>query len=152
MKHIWVLVGILTLLATGCTAEWIIPEDYYVECESNADCPDSADCMLTDAGTARTSYVKGLIAHNTGIATCGFSVYIVKDQTQVAPGVSEANETNRILRVNLESNETFFFETPYPITLTPNDAIAVDIRLGTTGGTGIGSVVNVQLLGDTDIA
>ena len=118
----------------------------------------TAGTTSTDAGTARTSYVKGLIAHNTGLATCGFSVYIVKDQTQVAPGVSEANETNRILRVNLESNETFFFETPYPITLTPNDAIAVDIRLAeglvdfSNGGTGIGSVVNVQLLGDTDVA
>ena len=118
----------------------------------------TAGTTSTDAGTARTSYVKGLIAHNTGIATCGFSVYIVKDQTQVAPGVSEANGTNRILRVNLESNETFFFETPYPITLTPNDAIAVDIRLAeglvdfSNGGTGIGSVVNVQLLGDTDVA
>ena len=118
----------------------------------------TAGTTSTDAGTARTSYVKGLIAHNTGIATCGFSVYIVKDQTQVAPGVSEANETNRILRVNLESNETFFFETPYPITLTPNDAIAVDIRLAegladfSNGGTGISSVVNVQLLGDSDIA
>ena len=118
----------------------------------------TAGTTSTDAGTARTSYVKGLIAHNTGVATCGFSVYIVKDQTQVAPGVSEANETNRILRVNLESNETFFFETPYPITLTPNDAIAVDIRLAeglvdfSRGGTGIGSVVNVQLLGDSDIA
>ena len=118
----------------------------------------TAGTTSTDAGTARTSYVKGLIAHNTGVATCGFSVYIVKDQTQVAPGVSEANETNRILRVNLESNETFFFETPYPITLTPNDAIAVDIRLAeglvdfSNGGTGISSVVNVQLLGDTDVA
>ena len=118
----------------------------------------TAGTTSTDAGTARTSYVKGLIAHNTGVATCGFSVYIVKDQTQVAPGVSEANETNRILRVNRESNETFFFETPYPITLTPNDAIAVDIRLAegladfSNGGTGISSVVNVQLLGDSDIA
>ena len=118
----------------------------------------TAGTTSTDAGTARTSYVKGLIAHNTGVATCGFSVYILKDQTQVAPGVSEANETNRILRVNLESNETFFFETPYPITLTANDAIAVDVRLAeglvdfSQGGTGIGSVVNVQILGDTDIA
>ena len=114
----------------------------------------TAGTTSTDAGTARTSYVKGLIAHNTGVATCGFSVYIVKDQTQVAPGVSEANETNRILRVNLEANETFFFEAPYPITLTANDAIAVDVRVagGSGGGTGISSVVNVQLLGDTDIA
>ena len=118
----------------------------------------TAGTTSTDAGTAGTSYVKGLIAHNTGLATCGFSMYILKDQTSVAPGVSEANESNRILRVNLESNETFFFEAPYPITLTPNDAIAVDIRLAeglvdfSNGGTGISSVVNVQILGDTDIA
>jgi hypothetical protein len=118
----------------------------------------TAGTTSTDAGTAGTSYVKGLIAHNTGLATCGFSVYIVKDQTQVAPGVSEANETNRILRINLDANETFFFETPYPITLTANDAIAVDIRVAEglanldNGGSGISSVVNVQILGDTDIA
>ena len=112
----------------------------------------TAGTTSTDAGTAGTSYIKGVVAHNTGLNTCGFSMYILKDQTSVAPGVSEANETNRILRVDLASNETFFFETPYPITLTPNDAIAVDIRVGNTGGTGIGSVVNVQLLGDTDIA
>ena len=118
----------------------------------------TAGTTSTDAGTAGTSYVKGLIAHNTGLSTCGFSMYIVKDQTQVAPGVSEANETNRILRINLDANETFFFETPYPITLTANDAIAVDIRVAEglanldNGGSGISSVVNVQILGDTDIA
>ena len=112
----------------------------------------TAGTTSTDAGTAGTSYVKGVIAHNTGLNTCGFSMYILKDQTSVAPGTSEANETNRILRIDLAANETFFFETPYPITLTPNDAIAVDVRVGNTGGTGIGSVVNVQLLGDTDIA
>lgn len=112
----------------------------------------TAGTTSTDAGTAGTSYIKGLVAHNTGEASCGFSMYIVKDQTSVAPGVSEANETNRILRIDLAANETFFFETPYPITLTPNDAIAVDVRVAASGGTGISSVVNVQLLGDTDIA
>ena len=114
----------------------------------------TAGTTTTDAGTAGTSYVKGLIAHNTGAASCGFSMYIVKDQTSVAPGVTEATDANRILRIDLAANETFFFETPYPITLTPNDAIAVDVRVagGAGGGTGISSVVNVQLLGDTDIA
>jgi hypothetical protein len=111
----------------------------------------TAGTTTTDAGTAGTSYVKGLIAHNTGSDSCGFSMYILKDQISVAPGTSEANQTNRILRVDLAANETFFFETPYPITLTPNDAIAVDIRVASSGGSGIGSVVNVQLLGDVDI-
>jgi formylglycine-generating enzyme len=52
MKHIWVFAGLLPLVVTGCTAEWIIPEDYYVECESNADCPDSAQCREAEDGTS----------------------------------------------------------------------------------------------------
>jgi hypothetical protein len=57
---------------------------------------------------------------------------------------------NRILKVDLSSNETFFFETPYPITLTSTDSIAIGIQ-SASSGSGIGSVVNVQLLGDVDI-
>lgn len=110
----------------------------------------TAGTTVTDAGTAGTSYVKGLIAHNTGLGTCGFSMYILKDDTSVA--AADANGSKRILRIDLAPNETFFFETPYPITLTPNDAIAVDVRVSSdSSGTGISSTVNVQLLGDVDI-
>ncbi len=38
----------MAILMTGCTAEWIIPEDYYVSCDDDTDCPDSADCMPTE--------------------------------------------------------------------------------------------------------
>jgi hypothetical protein len=109
----------------------------------------TAGVTATDAGTASTSYVKGLIAHNTGRATATFSVYINKDTNPVTTGYGIT--ANRILRVDLASNETFFFEAPYPLTLTSTDSISVEVNAPSSGGTGIGSVVNVQLLGDVDI-
>lgn len=109
----------------------------------------TAGVTNTDAGVAGTSYVKGLIAHNTGLSTCSFEMYIYKDTSSVSTGYGVT--ANRLLKVDLQSNETFFFETPYPITLTSTDSIAVSVKSGATGGSGIGSVVNVQLLGDVDI-
>ena len=73
MKHIWVFAALLPLVVTGCTAEWIIPEDYYVECESNADCPDSAECMLTDDGTARVCVTDGRAECGNGVQEAGES-------------------------------------------------------------------------------
>ena len=108
----------------------------------------TAGVTATDAGTAGTSYVKGLVAHNTGLGTCSFEVYIYKDTSSVSTGFGVT--ANRILKVTLQEEETFFFETPYPITLTTTDAIAIGIQ-STTNASGIGSIVNVQLLGDVDI-
>ena len=54
-------------------------------------------------------------------------------------------------RVDLAESETFFYETNYPITMTGSDQIVVDILPSTNGGSGIGTVVNFQILGDTDI-
>lgn len=108
----------------------------------------TAGVTTTDAGTAGTSYVKGLVAHNTGLGTCSFEVYIYKDTNPVSTGYGVT--ANRILKVDLAANETFFFETPYPITLTATDSIAIGIQ-SASSGSGIGSVVNVQLLGDVDI-
>ena len=71
MKHIWVFAGLLPLVVTACTAEWIIPEDYYVECESNEDCPDSAECMLTDDGTARVCVTDGRTECGNGVQKAG---------------------------------------------------------------------------------
>ena len=52
MKHIWVFAALLPLVVTGCTAEWEIPEGYYVECNGPEDCPDSAQCREAEDGTS----------------------------------------------------------------------------------------------------
>ena len=60
---------------------------------------------------------------------------------------------HRLARVDVASNETFFFEPNYPLVLTDRDFVVVEITqpAGAVGGSGIGSAINYQLLGDTDI-
>ena len=58
----------------------------------------------------------------------------------------------RLARVDIASNETFFYEMNYPLVLTDGEKIIVEVTAPTVvGGTGIGSAINYQILGDTDI-
>lgn len=107
----------------------------------------TAGVTNTAAGIAGTTYIRGVIMHNTGLGTCTSSLYINPNTTPVSIAIT----ANRIARVDLASNETFFFESNYPIVLTTNDTVSVEITAPGSGGTGIGSVVNYQILGDTDI-
>lgn len=107
----------------------------------------TAGVTNTAAGIAGTTYIRGVIMHNTGLGTCTSSLYINPNTTPVSIAIT----ANRIARVDLASNETFFFESNYPIVLTTNDTVSVEITAPGSGGAGIGSVVNYQVLGDTDI-
>ena len=107
----------------------------------------TAGVTNTAAGVAGTTYIRGVIMHNTGLGTCTSSLYINPNTTPVSIAIT----ANRIARVDLASNETFFFESNYPIVLTTNDTVSVEITAPASGGAGIGSVVNYQVLGDTDI-
>jgi len=103
-------------------------------------------------GIASTTYIRSVIMHNTGLSTATSSLYIYPTGT-ASPVTGAAVTAYRLARVDLASNETFFFETNYPLVLTGSDKIVVEITApaGSAGGTGIGSVVNYQILGDTDI-
>jgi len=107
----------------------------------------TAGVTSTDAGTASTTYVKSVVMHNTGLGTARVSLYINPDTNPVTVAVS----TNRILRVDLAPSETTFFETNYPIVLTPTDAISVEVNAPDAGGTGIGSAVNFLVNGDVEV-
>ena len=88
--------------------------------------------------------------HNTGLGTATAGLYIYPSgQAVVAYGIT----ANRISKVDLDPNETFFFEMNYPLVLTDQEKIVVDVTApaATVGGTGIGSAINFQILGDTDI-
>ena len=61
------------------------------------------------------------------------------------------NTSYRLARVDLAASETFFFEMNYPLVLVNQEKIVVDVVAPGSGGTGIGSAVNFQILGDTDI-
>ena len=99
-------------------------------------------------GIASTTYVRGVVMHNTGLGTATSSLYIYPSSVSVS-GVGQT--AYRLVRVDLASNETFFFEMNYPLVLVNQEKIVVEITAPAFGGTGIGSVVNYQILGDTDI-
>ena len=101
-------------------------------------------------GIASTTYLRGVVMHNTGLATCTSSLYVYPSGVT---DVSVGQTAYRLARVDLSSNETFFFEMNYPLVLTDQEKIVVEVTPPATevGGAGIGSVVNYQILGDTDI-
>ena len=99
-------------------------------------------------GIASTTYLRGVIMHNTGRGTATSSLYVYPSDVS---DVSVGQTAYRLARVDLDANETFFFEMNYPLVLTDQEKIVVEITSPVSGGSGIGSVVNYQILGDTDI-
>ena len=101
-------------------------------------------------GIASTTYLRGVVMHNTGLATCTSSLYVYPSDVS---DVSVGQTAYRLARVDLNANETFFFEKNYPLVLVNQEKIVVEVTQSATevGGAGIGSVVNYQILGDTDI-
>ena len=100
-------------------------------------------------GIASTTYMKNIIMHNTGLGTARVSLYINPNTTPVITGYGVT--ANRFLRVDIAPNETTFFESTYPIVMTSNDSLSVEIGAPDAGGTGIGSAVNFIVNGDTDV-
>ena len=101
-------------------------------------------------GIASTTYLRGVVMHNTGLSTATSSLYIYPDGVS---DVSVGQTAYRLARVDIASNETFFYEMNYPLVLTDREKIVVEVTQPATavGGAGIGSAVNFQILGDTDI-
>lgn len=99
-------------------------------------------------GIASTTYLRGIIMHNTGVGTCTSSLYIYPNGVSAPTTYSNY----RLARIDLAQNETFFFEANYPIVLADRDQVVVSVTPPASGGTGISSTVNYQLLGDTDIS
>ena len=88
--------------------------------------------------------------HNTGLATATSSLYVYPSGVS---DVSVGQTAYRLARVDIASNETFFYEMNYPLVLTHDESLVVEVTApaAVVGGTGIGSAINYQVLGDTDI-
>jgi len=102
----------------------------------------------TAVGIASTTYLRGVVMHNTGLSTATAGLYVYPAAESVS---GYGNTSYRLARVDLASNETFFFEMNYPLVLVNQEKIVVDViaPAAQVGGTGIGSAVNFQILGDT---
>jgi hypothetical protein len=101
-------------------------------------------------GIASTTFVRSVIMHNTGLGTARVSLF-TNPNTANANALGYGVTANRILRVDVAPNETTFFESNYPIVLTHLDSLSVEVSVPDAGGSGIGSMVNFIVNGDTDI-
>ena len=101
-------------------------------------------------GIASTCFIRSVIMHNTGLGTARVSLF-TNPNTANANALGYGVTANRILRVDMAPNETTFFESNYPIVLTHLDSLSVEVGVPDAGGTGIGSMVNFIVNGDTDI-
>jgi len=101
-------------------------------------------------GIASTSYVRGVIMHNTGLGTATSSLYVYPNGES---NITVGQTAYRLARVDIDPSETFFFEPNYPIVLTDGEKIIVEVTQpsATVGGAGVGTIMNYQVLGDTDI-
>ena len=98
-------------------------------------------------GIASTTFIRSVIMHNTGLGTARVSLFLNNFTTPVlAYGVTAA----RFLRVDVAPNETTFFETNYPIVMKDRDSLSVTVEAPDAGGSGIGSMVNFIVNGDTE--
>ena len=66
-----IIIAPFIFIFTGCTAEWVIPEGYIVECTDNSDCPDTAECTLSDDGQSRICVTAGETLCGNGVREVG---------------------------------------------------------------------------------
>ena len=99
-------------------------------------------------GIASTTYLRGVVMHNTGLGTATSSLYVYPNGES---NITVGQTAYRLARVDIAANETFFYEMNYPLVLTDGEKIIVEVTAPASGGTGIGSAINYQILGDTDI-
>ena len=102
-------------------------------------------------GVASTSYIRGIIAHNTGLGTATATMSMYPAGAARAEVTGYGITAYRLAKVDIAQNETFFFEPNYPIVMVDREALVVEVTPPSDGGSSIGSMVNFQILGDTDV-
>lgn len=114
-----------------------------------------AICTVTanNVGASKTTYVRSIVVFNNAIVTG--ETFGMAVQIYVVPGsggvVGIATSGNRISRISLVPNNTFFFEPQYPITLS---GLADSIQVFNEGTYNLGTAtnpVNVIALGDREL-
>ena len=93
-------------------------------------------------GSAKTSYIKSFLIHslnNTEVQNA--EVHIVPNN---GGSVGVASSVNRIAKLGIGTDDTYFFECTYPITLVANNDT---IQVKNTSGA---DAINVIVLGDKE--
>ena len=113
----------------------------------------SISTVTASAGVARTQYIRSIVVYNSTVGTANTDL-TQQVQIYMVPGsggvVGVASAGDRIARISLASNDTFFFEPQYPITLgNTGDSIQV-FNEGTFNLGAATNPVNVVVLGDRE--
>jgi hypothetical protein len=95
-------------------------------------------------GSAQTAYIKSVLLHNLDT----FGVQNVKIHIVANSGGSAgtASSTTQIARIGISTNDSFFFEPAYPITLT---STGDTLQVNNEGS--IANSINVLVLGDKEV-
>ena len=91
--------------------------------------------------------------HNSGLNSCRSGLFVYPAGAARPEATGYGISAYRLAQVDLDSNETFFFEPNYPIVMVDREALVLEVTApdGSVGGTGIGSAINFQIIGDTDV-
>ena len=113
----------------------------------------SISTVTASAGVARTQYIRSIVVFNSTVGTANTDL-TQQVQIYMVPGsggvVGTATIGNAIARISLASNDTFFFEPQYPITLgSTGDSIQV-FNEGTFNLGAATNPINVVVLGDRE--
>jgi hypothetical protein len=95
-------------------------------------------------GSAQTAYIKSVLLHN--LSTSGIQNAVIHVVQNSGGSAGTASSTTRVARIGISTNDTFFFEPAYPITLRSNgDTLQIYNE-----GTALNSI-NVLVLGDKEV-
>lgn len=103
-----------------------------------------ATVAVYTVGSAQTAYIKSVLLHN--LSTTGTQNVKIHMVANSAGSAGTASSTTQIARIGISTNDTFFFEPAYPITLKNNgDTLQVNNE-GFTANS-----INVLVLGDKEV-
>lgn len=95
-------------------------------------------------GSAQTAYIKSVLLYNLSSAgTQNAQIHVVQNSGGSA---GTASTTTRIARIGISTDDTFFFEPAYPITLRNNGDTLQVYNEGT-----VANSINVLVLGDKEV-
>lgn len=108
---------------------------------------------LYSVGSAKTAYIRSIVIYNSTVGTASTDLAQTAQIFMVpntAGAVGTATAGNRIARISLAANDTFFYEPQYPITLpSTGDSIQI-FNEGTFNAGAATNPINVLILGDKE--
>jgi len=95
-------------------------------------------------GSAQTAYIKSVLLHN--LDTSGTQNVVVHVVQNSGGSVGASGSTTQVARIGISTNDTFFFEPAYPITLS---ATGDSLQVYNEGFAA--NSINVLVLGDKEV-